>query len=761
MADFVMTISDDEDGPALARLDDEDSDVETFRTSVDEKILRKKRESNAVVDLDGELPTRLDERTNGHHDGELRMSHGFSDEDQDENSSALRDTGAKNISVKEQDYEEEDEDVSRNLAYDQRGEERESQDEDEDGNEVQSTNEDSDSEPDDERDIVNDKRKREFFDEPPPAALGESSLSSFTQLNLSRPIMRAITALGWLKPTIVQSRTIPLALQGKDICGSAVTGSGKTAAFMVPILERLLYRPTQAPQTRVLVLVPTRELGAQVHSVATNLAKFCDVRVSLAVGGLSRSAQEAELRTRPDIVVATTGRLIDHVRNSAGVGLDGLEILVIDEADRILDEGFADELNEIIASTPRSRQTMLFSATMTDDVDSLVRLHMTKPVRLFIDASTSITTNLIQEFVRIRAHKDEDRAGVLAALCSRTYKSRCIIFFRSKKAAHRMKVVFGFLGLKSAELHGDLSQLQRLEALEEFRDEKVDFLMATDLAARGLDIAGIETVINYDMPKNYSQYVHRVGRTARGTTSGKAVSLVGEQDRSILKLALKNSRAGVKHRVIPSDVILKFKTTISSIDADVESVLKEEAEEKLMAQADMEATKAENLLKHKDEIYARPAKTWFQSEKEKKAASMDAGESADSKKGKREQVDIGKPKRSKLDGLSRTKRRRIKLREEDKSNLVQERAAAYRAKSSVKPKRIPTLAATDISNGRSPTRNNSRKPRKLLGAGFKKEISGVRIGGGGIKKGRVSGGKGVGSKGGPKTFKSKSKHKRR
>jgi ATP-dependent RNA helicase DDX27 len=289
----------------------------------------------------------------------------------------------------------------------------------------------------------------------------------------------------------------------------------------------------------------------------------------------------------------------------------------MDEADRMLEDGFAAELNEIIKNTPKSRQTMLFSATMTDNVDELIRLSLNRPVRLFVDSSQSMADRLVQEFIRVRSHREEARPAILAALCSRTYTKETIIFFRSKASAHHMKIVFGLLGLKAAELHGNLTQLQRLEALEKFRDHSVDFLLATDLASRGLDISGVKTVINYDMPRNYSQYVHRCGRTARASKSGKAVSLVGEADRAVLKLALKNSKAQVKHRLIPSSVIQKLEEKIKGLADTVKEIYHEEKEEKDMRQVEMETVKAHNMLVHEDEIKQRPAKVWFQNETER------------------------------------------------------------------------------------------------------------------------------------------------
>ena len=307
----------------------------------------------------------------------------------------------------------------------------------------------------------------------------ESFHTSFLTMNLSRPIHKALNTLGFVSPTPIQAATIPVALLGKDVVGSAVTGSGKTAAFIIPLLERLLYREKgkHAAATRCLILVPTRELAVQCFEVGSKLAGYTDIRFCLAageriscarpdyahsyvLGGLSLKSQEATLRTFPDVVIATPGRLIDHLRNSPSFTLDALDVLVLDEADRMLSEGFADELGEIIKACPASRQTMLFSATMTDSVDELVKMSLNKPVRLFVDPKHRTAKGLIQEFVRVRAEKEADRTALLVTLCKRTFKQGVIVFFRSKKLAHQIRVVFGLLGMKAEELHGDLSQEQ-------------------------------------------------------------------------------------------------------------------------------------------------------------------------------------------------------------------------------------------------------------------------------------------------------------
>ncbi|KAK3302574.1 uncharacterized protein B0T15DRAFT_487650 [Chaetomium strumarium] len=430
-----------------------------------------------------------------------------------------------------------------------------------------------DSEDDDEDEDAEEAAKRkEFFAAPEetdkPGKKGD--LSSFQSMSLSRPILRGLTSVGFTKPTPIQAKTIPIALMGKDVVGGAVTGSGKTAAFVVPILERLLYRPKKVPTTRVVILTPTRELAIQCHAVATKLASHTDIKFCLAVGGLSLKVQEAELRLRPDVVIATPGRFIDHMRNSASFAVETVEILVLDEADRMLEDGFADELNEILTTLPKSRQTMLFSATMTSSVDRLIRVGLNKPARIMVDSQRKTAGTLSQEFVRLRPGREEKRMGV-----------------------------------------------------EDFRDGKVNYLLATDLASRGLDIKGVDTVINYEAPQSHEIYVHRVGRTARAGRSGVAVTLAAEPDRKVVKAAVKAGKAqGAKiiSRVIDPADADKWQAQVDEMEDEIEEVLREEKEEKQLAQVEMQVKKGENMIMHEEEIKSRPKRTWFETEKDKKKA---------------------------------------------------------------------------------------------------------------------------------------------
>nr|XP_040058554.1 probable ATP-dependent RNA helicase DDX27 [Gasterosteus aculeatus aculeatus] len=444
---------------------------------------------------------------------------------------------------------------------------------------------------------------------------------TFDNMNLSRPILKAITALGFKQPTPIQKACIPVGLLGKDLCACAATGTGKTAAFMLPVLERLVYKPRTSQVTRVLCLVPTRELGIQVHSVARQLAQFTSITTCLAVGGLDLKSQEAALRAGPDVLIATPGRLIDHLHNTPTFELTHIEILILDEADRMLDEYFEEQMKEVIRLCSYNRQTMLFSATMTEEVKDLAAVSLKQPIRIFVNSNTDVAPFLRQEFVRIRQNREGDREAVVAALLTRTFQDHVMCFTQTRKQAHRLHILLGLMGLKVGELHGELSQNQRLENLRRFKDDQIDILVATDVAARGLDIDGVKTVIIFTMPSTTKHYVHRVSRTPRAGRSGRSVSLVGESERRTLKEVVKSAKNSVKARVLPPDVILKFRDLITKLEKDVEAVIRLEREEREMAASEAKLSVAQKRLAGSADA-DQLQRVWFQTQQERKQSRV-------------------------------------------------------------------------------------------------------------------------------------------
>ncbi|KAF2148272.1 DEAD-domain-containing protein [Myriangium duriaei CBS 260.36] len=542
--------------------------------------------------------------------------------------------------------------------------------------------ESSDEDPQDE---AEDERRKAFFapesDLSTPNAI-QTGQGSFMDFQLSRPILKGLSAAGFASPTPIQARTIPMALLGKDVVGSAVTGSGKTGAFMIPILERLFYRSKEQPTTRVVVLTPTRELALQAHTVATKLASFTDITFGQAIGGLNQRVQETSLKLRPDIVIATPGRFIDFMRNSSALQTDSIEILVLDEADRMLEDGFADELNEILTSLPKSRQTMLFSATMTSSVDDLIRVGCSRPVRLAVDTAKQTVKGLTQEFIRLRPGREHLRLPYLLHLCTTSFRSRTIIFFRQKALAHRVRVLFALCDLSAAELHGAMSQDQRIQSVEAFRSGKAAFLLATDLASRGLDIKNVDAVINFDAPQSHEIYLHRVGRTARAGRTGRSCTLAAEPDRKVVKAAVKAAReqgAIIKSRTVPAADADKWEKRVNGLEDEIEAVLKEEKEEKVLKQTEMQARKAENFMTHEKEIIGRPKKTWFQGEKDK-AAAKEKGKIALNGPATLEDRIVENMKKEKKK-LSNKQKKRLALKDEREEGRMWKKGSAQRGKS--------------------------------------------------------------------------------
>jgi len=449
----------------------------------------------------------------------------------------------------------------------------------------------------------------------------KESTKSWEDLRLSKPLLKALSDLGFERPTPIQVAAIQPSLLNQDILASAQTGSGKTAAFILPVLERMVNRPKSELRTRVLVLTPTRELAAQCYEMTAKLAKYMDLRPCLVLGGLSLKVQEADLRQRPDLVVATPGRMLDHLRNSGGVHLDYVEILILDEADKLLELGFEETLVQIMMHLPKQRQTLLYSATLSDEIEQLASISLLKPKRISVDPFMGLATNLSQEFVRIRKDNEKRREAMVLSLCSRTYKDRVMIFCPTKIKAHKLKIIFALCELKAAELHGNLTQAQRMSALQSFREQEVDYLICTNLVARGIDVPNVQTVINMFFPKNLKTYVHRVGRTARAGKIGTAITLVGEDKRNFLKKLVKEAKTRgetLKSRVIDAAHVEEGYHRIAKLAPDIKQIFQEEMGEKQLRIAEMETNRALNLMVYEEEIKSAPKRTWFMSEKEKK-----------------------------------------------------------------------------------------------------------------------------------------------
>ena len=433
----------------------------------------------------------------------------------------------------------------------------------------------------------------DFFDtetELPPL------VDTFDEFGLSDQIVRALAKIKFIHPTPIQCKMIPIALQGYDVCASAVTGSGKTAAFLIPTIERILRNPLSDQAIRSIILSPTRELASQTFSVLKQLLHFTNLTALLLTGGvIPPKEEESKLLTFPDFIVATPGRLVDHIKNFKKLNLQTLEILVIDEADRLLDSGFELQIEEIVKNLPEERQALLVTATMTSSVSRLAELALKSPIRIEMDQLFSVSESLQQEFVRVTK---ENKNASLIAICSRLCTKRTVVFFQTKKCCHRLAATFKALDMPIVELHGDMSQTRRNNALASFTSGKSEFLFASDVAARGLDIKGVENVINYNMPRDMSSYVHRVGRTARIGNTGRAVSLIGENDREAMKEVIRTSKNPVHKRTIPESVLESSQKALDNVAEKVELILEQEREEKEMENLDKAIARTKEIAKN-------------------------------------------------------------------------------------------------------------------------------------------------------------------
>jgi ATP-dependent RNA helicase RhlE len=352
------------------------------------------------------------------------------------------------------------------------------------------------------------------------------TLNDFNQLSLSAPLVRLLTEFGLTEPTEIQSKVIPLALAGRDIMASAETGSGKTAAFLLPIIERLQKRGP----TRALILAPTRELANQIDSNAKSYSSAARLRTALIVGGESASAQIKAIKSGADILIATPGRLNDLIERGV-VPLKNIEVLVLDEADRMLDMGFLPQVRRIIKHIPTKRQTMLLSATLSGAVEQLARELMTRCERVVAAQPAATVATLQQKAFPVLSHA---KLPLVLALLQQHADGTFLIFTQTRRGADRLSKVLTSNKYGVATLHSDRNQSQRNQALASFRSGRARVLVATDVAARGIDVDGITFVVNYEVPSTAEDYIHRVGRTARAGRNGSALTLVSPEEESML-----------------------------------------------------------------------------------------------------------------------------------------------------------------------------------------------------------------------------------
>ncbi len=356
-----------------------------------------------------------------------------------------------------------------------------------------------------------------------------SAAGTFAALGLDPALLKAVTELGFVKPTVIQADAIPPALAGRDVLAAAATGSGKTAAFLLPILHQLIDKPKGV--TRALILAPTRELAAQITSDLNELAVHTKVSGAAIFGGVSMGPQEHALRTGVDVIVATPGRLLDHFRQPYAK-LNGLEFLVLDEADRMLDMGFLPDIRRVLRQVPAVRQTLFFSATLPQPIMQLTRELLRDPVRINIERQSTPATGITQAIYPVPS---ELKSALFLKLLDGQMKE-ALVFTRTKHRANRLAEYLVRHGISAERIHGNRSQNQRTQALEGFKSGHYRVLVATDIAARGIDVAELGHVVNFDVPVVPEDYIHRIGRTGRAEATGEAYTFVSSEEEGDLKV---------------------------------------------------------------------------------------------------------------------------------------------------------------------------------------------------------------------------------
>ena len=368
-------------------------------------------------------------------------------------------------------------------------------------------------------------------------------MDNFLALGLAAPLVSALDKIGYAKPTPIQARAIPALLAGRDLIGIAQTGTGKTAAFALPILDRLLANPRRAPQggARVLILSPTRELASQIAQSFRDLSQGLNLSIAVVFGGVPHGAQIRALARGLDVLVATPGRLVDHL-DAMVANLKGVEYFVLDEVDRMLDLGFIKPIRRVVRDLPAKRQNLFFSATMPSDIRRLAGELLRNPVEVAVTPVAKTADRVEQRVIFVDEPRKRD---MLVELFKDEAMARAIVFTRTKRGADRVARALGEAGVDALAIHGNKSQGQRERALAAFRGGAARALVATDIAARGIDIDGVTHVVNFELPEVAEAYVHRIGRTARAGREGVAISLCAPADRDLLRGIEKLTRLAI------------------------------------------------------------------------------------------------------------------------------------------------------------------------------------------------------------------------
>ena len=462
---------------------------------------------------------------------------------------------------------------------------------------------------------------------------------SFTNFNLSKLIIKALSEMEYYTPTKVQEKVIPIALNGHDIFVNSETGSGKTACFLLPIVQRIIFSRNSKEnkknknenniiQNQALIIVPTRELALQCNEMLTQFLKYIDLNFVFLCGGLSVENQLKQMKNKiPDIIITTPGRLLDLIYNNKNLSLEHVNILVLDEADKLLELGFKDAIFEILEliKKNKNRQTLLFSATLNPKLLDLGEHALNNPIKIKI-AQSAILTNLSQSIIRIKfanleQNNYEKRMAYLLSIIKQKKLNRTIIFFNTKQDCHKCILYFSKFGLDSCvELHGDKSQTERIKSLEDFQKGNVKFLIATDIAGRGIDIEKVKCVINFQMPLIGERYIHRVGRTARKGYVGEAITICDDKERLLIKKIFKKEKVDIKVKPIKinNDEIKDLYKKIIKIKDEIDNKIIDEKAEKQFEMAEKDIEKTMNIKLHQKEIQNRPKKIWYETTKEKR-----------------------------------------------------------------------------------------------------------------------------------------------